>query len=63
MQSAAIGVPWISQMWTGSRPKQVAVMIAISTISLSVHRFGRITDYYRAQARRAVQAYLGTRLD
>jgi len=44
-------------------PMQVAVMISISTISLSVHRFGRITDYYRAQARRAVQAYLGTLLD
>ena len=44
-------------------PMQVAVMIGISTISLSVHRFGRITDYYRTQARRAVQAYLGTLLD
>jgi AcrR family transcriptional regulator len=44
-------------------PMQVTVMIAISTISLSVHRFGRITDYYRAQARRAVQAYLGTLMD
>jgi AcrR family transcriptional regulator len=44
-------------------PMQVAVMIGISTISLSVHRFGCITDYYRAQARAAVQAYLGTLLD
>src|SRR3984957_17988880 len=44
-------------------PMQVAVMIGISTISLSVHRFGRITDYYRTQARAAVQAYLGTLLE
>jgi AcrR family transcriptional regulator len=44
-------------------PLQVAVMIGISTISISVHRLGRITEYYRSQARRAVQAYLATLLD
>jgi hypothetical protein len=41
---------------------QVAVTLCISTISLGVHRFGRITDYYRAQAKQAVRAYLETLL-
>ena len=37
---------------------QVLVTLCISTISLGVHRYGRITDYYRAQAKVASKAYL-----
>ena len=39
-------------------PMQVLVTLCISTISLGVHRYGRITDYYRAQAKVASKAYL-----
>jgi AcrR family transcriptional regulator len=51
------GGPTIQASAAGD-PMQILVTMCISIISLGVHRFGRITDYYRAQAKDAVRAYL-----